>query len=277
MASNTFDELDKHAIPFITVSEESGSGSDAKFEVNPAAVAYLQSIKGKVAVVSIAGLYRTGKSYLLNTLVGRGSGFSVGPTVKACTKGIWIWGKAMEVDGSDTTVLFLDTEGLGSTIRGASYDSRIFALALLLSSFFVYNSVGVIDGDAIARLSLVVHLTKYIHVQAHAGSGDGSVDEDFAQFSPEFLWVVRDFGVKIERNGVAMTSSEYLEDALKPEPGTSESTQQKNNVRSLLRAFFPRRDCVTMVGGCCWRLALPLVNLCGVNLLRCDPSQTKPP
>ena len=51
----------------------------------------------QVAVVAIAGLYRTGKSYILNKIIGREGGFSVGPTVKACTKGIWIWGRAVEV------------------------------------------------------------------------------------------------------------------------------------------------------------------------------------
>ena len=53
--------------------------------MNPDAVRYLQSIKEKVAIVSIAGLYRTGKSYLLNALMGKSAGFTVGPTVKACT------------------------------------------------------------------------------------------------------------------------------------------------------------------------------------------------
>ena len=116
--------------------------------------------------MSIAGLYRTGKSYLLNRLMGKPTGFTVGPTVKACTKGLWLWGKSIELDGADYHVLFLDTEGLGSTIRGMSYDSRVFALAILLSSCFVYNSTGTIDGDALSRLSLVVNLTKHIHVRA---------------------------------------------------------------------------------------------------------------
>jgi hypothetical protein len=64
---------------------------------------------------------------------------------------------------------------------------------------------------------------------------------------PSFLWVVRDFGVKLEKAGHALTPREYLEDALTAEPGTSEGTVQKNTVRELLRAFFPQRDCVTMV------------------------------
>jgi hypothetical protein len=63
-------ELDRHAIPFIMAldDDDGGSGISSKFEVNPDAVAYLESLKGKVAVVAIAGLYRTGKSYLLNAV-----------------------------------------------------------------------------------------------------------------------------------------------------------------------------------------------------------------
>jgi hypothetical protein len=183
--------MEECALPLIIVNEAAGSSVGSSFEVNPDAIRYLQSIRTKVgnwphslcanrnatvvvlcsgifqvAVVSIAGLYRTGKLYLLNKIMGHASGFTVGPTVKACTKGIWIWGKAVKTEAGDCHVLFLDTEGLGSTIRGASYDSRVFALAILLSSVFVYNSTGVIDGDAISRLSLVVNLTKHIHVRA---------------------------------------------------------------------------------------------------------------
>ena len=77
-----------------------------------------------------------------------------------------------QVGGSDhLNVLFLDTEGLGSTIRGSTYDCRIFALSLLLSSYFVYNSLGVIDGDAISRLGLVVNLTKHIQVRRWLSCG----------------------------------------------------------------------------------------------------------
>ncbi len=67
------------------------------------------------------------------------------------------------------------------------------------------------------------------------------------EFFPNFLWVVRDFGVKLERDGRTLSSREYLEEALQAESGGGEATERKNAVRSALRQFFPERDCVTMV------------------------------
>lgn len=183
---------------------------------------------------------------MLNQLMGKKGGFTVGPTVKACTKGIWLWGRALTTDAGGTHILFLDTEGLGSTVRSETYDVRIFALALLLSSFFVYNSFGTIDGNAISKLSLVVNLTKHIHVRAQ-GVGREDSGTEFNQFFPTFLWIVRDFSVKLEKDGRKISARDYLEDALRPEEGLSEAIEQKNAVRLLLRNFFPDRDCLTMV------------------------------
>lgn len=42
-------------------------------------------------------------------------------------------------------IFFLDTEGSESIERSATHDSKIFALAILMSSYFVFNSVGCID------------------------------------------------------------------------------------------------------------------------------------
>jgi hypothetical protein len=48
---------------------------------------FLSSIRGPVGVVAVAGMYRTGKSYLLNRMIlGRSSGFGIGPSINPCTK-----------------------------------------------------------------------------------------------------------------------------------------------------------------------------------------------
>ena len=39
------------------------------FEVNPEAIEILGHIKGPIGIVSVAGMYRTGKSYLLNRVL----------------------------------------------------------------------------------------------------------------------------------------------------------------------------------------------------------------
>jgi hypothetical protein len=45
-------------------------------------------------VITVAGKYRTGKSYILNrVLLNQNVGFEVGPTINACTKGLWMWPK----------------------------------------------------------------------------------------------------------------------------------------------------------------------------------------
>ncbi|GMF10212.1 unnamed protein product [Phytophthora lilii] len=232
-------------LPFVLVDDDGG------FRVSPEACAVLERVKTRLVVVAVAGLYRTGKSFLLNLLVKQlqrepqaAGGFAVGGTVNACTKGIWMWGRPIPLD-DDTSVLFLDTEGLGSVDREQTHDTRIFALALLLASSFVYNSRGVIDGNAIEDLSLVVNLSK--HIQTSSAAKDAGNAERLHEFFPSFLWVVRDFTLQLLDGGKQISSKQYLENALQPTGGYSDDAVEKDQIRALLSDFFRQRDCVTLV------------------------------
>lgn len=175
------------------------------------------------------------------------AGFGVGNTTNAHTKGIWLWGEPVRIDDQDVAVVFLDTEGLGSMGASQTHDCRIFALALLLGSYFVYNSRGVIDGNAIEQLSLVVNLTKHIHVSGGL-AGDEDSGSDFKAHFPAFMWVVRDFTLQLKSaSGRDIPPKTYLEKALKPEQESDETDVQKNRVRMMLSSFFPDRDCVPLV------------------------------
>ena len=46
-------------------------------------------------------------------------------------------------------MFIVDSEGIGAFNEDQNHDTRIFLLALLLSSYFVYNSVGTIDENAL--------------------------------------------------------------------------------------------------------------------------------
>ena len=125
--------------------------------------------------------------------------------------------------------------------ENANHDSRIFLFSLLLSSYFIYNSVGSIDENALNTLNLIINLAKDIQTKTN------NTSEDAANF-PSFLWVVRDFTLQIvDKNGEKITSKEYLENALEFQNGSSDAIMSKNKIRRLLKQFFTNRDCETMV------------------------------
>lgn len=70
---------------------------------------------------------------------------------------------------------------------------KIFCLAVLLSTTFIYNSVGSIDENALQSLSLVLNLVS-------------NIDQDNTLSRPNFIWVVRDFSLQLV-NGDGMTLS----------------------------------------------------------------------
>jgi hypothetical protein len=62
------------------------------------------------------------------------------------------------------------------------------------------------------------------------------------------MWVVRDFTLQLlDSEQEPITSKEYLEKALSTQKGFSESVEQKNRIRRLLKSFFKERDCCTMI------------------------------
>lgn len=63
-------------------------GNSGRFKIVESTFEYLKRFDGGIAVCSIVGKYRTGKSFLMNKLLDleKNQGFTVSPTVDACTK-----------------------------------------------------------------------------------------------------------------------------------------------------------------------------------------------
>ena len=124
------------ALPLITLTDEG-------FVVDDQTASLIAQVDGPIAVLCIAGLSRTGKSFILNQFLGRmRDGFEIGPTVHPCTKGLWVWGKLIPIRNhfGSFQLLLVDTEGLGSFQANETYDHQVCCFLLLLTTVS-YKSV----------------------------------------------------------------------------------------------------------------------------------------
>ncbi|XP_060796120.1 guanylate-binding protein 1-like isoform X1 [Neoarius graeffei] len=216
------------------------NGPDGKMAVQQGALQILEQIQQPVVVVAVVGLYRTGKSYLMNRLAGQQTGFALGSTIESKTKGIWMWCVPHPKKKGHTLVL-LDTEGLGDVDKGDSkHDTQIFSLAVLLSSTLVYNSRGTIDNRAVEELQYVTELAEHIKVKSSDEEGE---DSEFVKFFPTFIWAVRDFTLERKIDGKDATEDEYLDFALQLKPGNGKKVNDYNLPRECIRKYFPSRKC----------------------------------
>eukprot|EP01052_Picozoa_sp_SAG31_P031138 SAG31_NODE_3269_length_4478_cov_2.680521_3_plen_258_part_00 len=197
-----------YSLPLFLPDDE----THTKLVQQQAGLDFIESISGKLAIVAVIGPYRSGKSFLLNQLVGVSckDGFGVGHKRETNTKGIWVWGQPLKLqlpqsDGKaveEISVLFLDTEGMEGTGRTNVYDDRIFALAAMLSSVLIYNLPETVKESDIGKLSFATELSEEFYRRL---KGDAS---EFA--FPLLLWLIqRDF---LEGEGV----QEHIQTVLKP-------------------------------------------------------------
>ena len=221
------------------------------FILNKDALNILNSIKEDLIIVAIVGKARTGKSYLMNLLLNNnnsqpGSGFQISSRLNSCTKGIWLWNTPRDTPHTpNTKIIFIDSEGTNSTdLSTKTYDSKIFALIVLISSLFIYNTHGNIDERSIGDLALAAHISNTVAT---------NVMEDkemmLNQLAPKFIWVLRDFVLdKIDpETGKEISSNEYLEICLRNKLLNKNGIGMENNlIRENIIKYFKERECVTL-------------------------------
>ncbi|XP_053390357.1 guanylate-binding protein 1-like [Mercenaria mercenaria] len=214
---------------------------DGKFETDQDVLDQLKQIDAPLVVVAIAGLCRTGKSYLMNCVAGRKEGFLLGNTIESVTKGIWALCQ-VHPEQEGTVILMLDTEGLGDAAKGdVWHDNKLFVLATLLCNILVYNMMSVFNQDVIEKLTFITEISK--NISFRNSNEDDQSDQQLDLILPTLVLCLRDFSLNMQISGKEYTPDEYLEYCLQLKPGNDGSTKRFNMPRESIRNYFPVRKC----------------------------------
>ncbi|XP_060552254.1 guanylate-binding protein 6-like [Ruditapes philippinarum] len=215
---------------------EAGKETKTLLKIEEEVFDQISKIDWPIVVVAVAGLSKTGKSYLMNRLAKSSKGFEVGDTIERTTKGIWAWCKIHPTQ-SNTVLLLLDTEGLGDNDKGdPSHDNKIFTLATLLCNCLVYNMKGTFDYDTVSKLTFVTEMASNIRFRGLSSKDNQSIN----LILPDFVLCLRDFTLKLMKDGKKISENEYLEQSLAEDEN---KTEQFNKPRACIRNNFPRREC----------------------------------
>ena len=196
----------------------------------------LRIINKPVAVLSICGPYRSGKSYFLSRLLGRPGAFPLGHRMQACTRGIWIATTVLECEQFAT--ILLDTEGIDAPGASETMAMSLLTVTTLLSSYLIYNSMKVPQKVDLDKMRCFTHLSKSLLVQ----KGESMRAEVMRKFFPHFLWLLRDVTLTVtNRAGQTISATEFLHTCiLASQPG------QPTELGKSLCSLFPSLECHTL-------------------------------
>ncbi|KAF6726574.1 Atlastin-3 [Oryzias melastigma] len=233
-------------VQIISVSKD-----DHSFELNTEALAQIllaPEVRNKhVVVLSVAGAFRKGKSFLLDFMIrymhrkedknwlGRDdeplTGFSWRGGSEPETTGIQLWSEVFVVqksDGSEVAVVLMDTQGAfddQSTVRDCA---TIFALSTMTSSVQIYNLSQNVQEDDLQQLQL---FTEY---------GRLALDEIFLKPFQSLMFLVRDWSFPYEYEYGFKGGNDFLDKRLQVKEAQHEELQ---TVREHIHSCFTNISC----------------------------------
>ena len=106
-------------------------------------------------IVTILGIARTGKSTLMNNVVGK-EVFQTSDEEEGCTQGVWVSNTTKDT-GKNGVTIYVDTEGQGNNSEKTDY--KLLMPVLLLSKVIIFNIKGRIAAtDVLDELALLVEI-----------------------------------------------------------------------------------------------------------------------
>ena len=217
-----------------------------KLILNEDAIKTINDIKENIIIVSIFGKCRTGKSYLMNLLLNSDEnsskpikGFKVTSQPNSLSRGLYLWNSPIKKPNSKEKILFIDSEGLNSeNVYQQGTDSKLMALVLLISSLFIYNTLGDINSNSLNELQLIIHLADSLGINEKINK-----EKLIAELCPKFIWAVRDFDIETLEEKIDPDS--YMDKCSK-ERFDGKNKDEINVIKKNLIKYFKKRECVTL-------------------------------
>ncbi|XP_061786100.1 atlastin-3 [Nerophis lumbriciformis] len=200
-----------------------------------------------VVVLSVAGAFRKGKSFLLDFMLrymhrqgdmnwlGRDdeplTGFSWRGGSEPETTGIQIWSEVFLVtktDGTELAVVLMDTQGAFDNESTVKDCATIFALSTMTSSIQLYNLSQNIQEDDLQQLQL---FTEY---------GRLALDEIFLKPFQSLMFLIRDWSFPYEYQYGFIGGNEFLDKRLQV---TDQQHEELQTVREHIHSCFTHISC----------------------------------
>eukprot|EP01053_Blabericola_migrator_P001207 Blabericola_migrator_1__1206@NODE_1309_length_4841_cov_86_500628_g881_i0_p1_GENE_NODE_1309_length_4841_cov_86_500628_g881_i0NODE_1309_length_4841_cov_86_500628_g881_i0_p1_ORF_typecomplete_len562_score95_10GBP/PF02263_19/3_4e29_NODE_1309_length_4841_cov_86_500628_g881_i02651950 len=153
----------------------------------------------------------------------------------------------------NATILFLDTEGFFSPNVTDTYDAKMFAIATLLSSEVIYNTVKFIDNQQVELLELLIRRTNLFGLRAYArhtyhGSRDATSESSNIEQTPSPVSNLSAYLRVLVPSRLSWVVQDFVQDlqGLQPEEWLRELITQDRNVTTSVGTFFKEIDCVPL-------------------------------
>ncbi|KAH8868994.1 Atlastin-1 isoform 4 [Schistosoma japonicum] len=244
--------MDGHAIQIINVEECMKKTSFSLNEESLSSILLRPDVRDKkVVVVSVAGAFRQGKSFLLDFFLryllssDRTNwlgdpekplkGFPWRGGSERDTIGILLWSEPFFMilpSGEEVVVLLMDTQGSFDSTSTVRQCATVFALSTMVSSTQVYNIHGNIQEDHLQHLHL---FTEY---------GRLALESDISGTPfQHLLFLVRDWSFPYEYDFGNNGGNQLLDNRLKI---VQQHHTEHQAVRSHIRSCFSKLDCFLM-------------------------------
>ena len=206
----------------------------------------------KVGIICLTGEYHSkeDKFFLLNKIISNNSKIELLDNQNNNSKGILVYSKPLIIKNNfcdeEFPCFIIDTFNLdiNENNNEINNECKIFLIIILISSLLIFNS-GDIDEKSLNYMNNVLNLIKDIKLRSAL---EGENDTEIAEFFPILLWVLQNSNLKLEdKDGNTITEKQYMESALQIIDGNSDSIEENNRIKTMLKNFFPQRDCFFMM------------------------------